>query len=290
MVDEVIKALHINKAHPPAGEAGKYIDATLGTGGHSIEILKRGGKVLGIDLDPKIVEIATKRIKKEFGDTAEFTAVTGNFVDIDRIAKENGYERVSGILMDLGVSNLHIKDLERGFSFLNREAPLDMRINPEVQGVKASDLLNALREDQLRDLFGVTLDPGAARWIAKRVEQLRSIKPILKVGDMLEVCEGLRTGKHGLHEATLPFLALRIAVNSELENLKKVLPKAYDLLEPGGRLIVITFHSGEDKIVKDFMIGRGKQEYVPVSASEVSTNPRSRSAKMRVIEKYEKDN
>ncbi len=285
MVDQVISALHICSRSKHLKKACKYIDATLGTGGHTLEILKLGGEVLGIDLDPKMVEMSRKRIGKEILDRDKYSLVNGNFTDIDRIAKENGFEKVSGILLDLGVSNLHLKDLERGFSFANREAPLDMRINPEAQGVKASDLLNILREDQLRNLFEVTIEPGPAKWISKKVTEFRKRSPILKVNDMLEICDGLRTGKHGLNEATLPFLALRIAVNSELENLKEVLPKAYNLLEVGGRLVVISFHSGEDKIVKDFMTGKGVSGFDIASADELEGNPRARSAKMRILEK-----
>lgn len=242
MIDEAIEGLHIEKGR-------KYIDATLGTGGHALEILKRGGKVLGIDLDPKIVEIARNRI----ADEKNFKAVHGSFTKIDEIARENEWEPVSGVLFDLGVSNIHLRDLERGFSFENPDAALDMRIDPNSQAIKASDLLNVLREDQLSEMFEVTLDPGSAKWITGRVLHARARKPISSVGDALETCEGLRTGKRGLNEATLPFLALRIAVNSELDSLMEALPKAFRLIAGGGRLVVISFHSKEDGLVKDFM-------------------------------------
>ena len=173
-----------------------------------------------------------------------------------------------------------------------RKHLLDMRINPEAQGVKAADLLNVLREDQLTDLFKVTLEPGAAKWISGRVLHSRAANPIATVGDMLEISEGLRTGKPGLNEATLPFLALRIAVNSELSNLEEALPKAYELLDKGGRLVVISFHSGEDALVKDFFkekAGQGAKiiTFKPVHAKEeeISINRRARSAKMRVLER-----
>jgi 16S rRNA (cytosine1402-N4)-methyltransferase len=186
-----------------------------------------------------------------------------------------------------------LKDSARGFSFENPEAELDMRINPASQGVKGSDLLNVLREDQLRQMFEVTLPPGPAKWITGRVLHSRAAKPIKSVGDFLEVCEGLKIGKPGLSEATLPFLALRIAVNSELDNLKDVLPKAFGLLEKGGRLAVISFHSGEDSIVKEFFrekITMGEAEgisFKPIRAKEqeIVENRKSRSAKMRVLQK-----
>ena len=283
LVKEVLEALHLKKT-------GKYIDATLGNGGHTLEILKSGGDVLGIDLDPEMIAIAQRRLK-ESGLTG-YKLVNGNFTNIDRIANQNDFNPADGILFDLGVTNLHLKNLERGFSFENADAPLDMRIDPKTQGVKANDLLNVLREDQLTDLFKVTLDLGAAKWITGRVIHARSEKTITTVGDMLEICEGLKTGKTGLNAATLPFLALRIAVNSELSNLEEVLPKAFDLLVNGGRLVVISFHSGEDTIVKNFFkekikMGAKAITTKPVLAEfeEIGMNRRARSAKMRVIQK-----
>lgn len=263
MVGEVLENLHVEKAH-------KYIDATLGTGGHSLAVMGAGGKVLGIEADPKILEIAKERV-------AGGDFVLGNFVDIDKIAKENGFEKVSGILFDLGVTNLQLMDESRGFSFGNPEADLDMRLNPETQGVTAADLLDALRADQLEDLFKVTLDGGSARWTTRRVLETR---PIRTVGNFLNVCRGLRS-KERLNPATLPFLALRIAVNSELDNLEVALPKALDLVEEGGKLVVISFHSGEDRIVKNF----GKSELILPVEEEIAKNPRARSAKVRVFVK-----
>jgi 16S rRNA (cytosine1402-N4)-methyltransferase len=284
LVDEVIEALHINKTR-------KYIDATVGNGGHTLEILKQGGHVLGIELDPEMLAIASKRLAKEI-EEGKCRLVNGNFTEIGTIAQKNNWEPVEGILFDLGVTNIHLKDLERGFSFENPEAVLDMRINPEKQGVKASDLLNVLREDQLKDLFEVTLNPGAAKWISGRVMHSREAKLIATVGDMLEVSEGLRIGKPGIREATLPFLALRIAVNGELSNLEETLPKAFKLLAPGGRLVVISFHSGEDAIVKNFFKEKIKEgaknlSFKPILAGEeeISINRRARSAKMRVLQK-----
>ncbi|MDM7920156.1 MAG: 16S rRNA (cytosine(1402)-N(4))-methyltransferase [Methanosarcina sp.] len=158
--------------------------------------------------------------------------------------------------------------------------------------MKGSDLLNVLREDQLRELFEITLDPGAAKWITGRVLHSREAKPIESVGDLLEISRGLRTEKHGINEATLPFLAVRIAVNSELANLEEVLPKAFNLLKKGGRLAVISFHSKEDALVKNFfkeMSGLGAVQitYKPITAdtAEIEENRRARSAKLRILEK-----
>ena len=283
LVKETVNALHIEKAR-------KYIDATVGNGGHALEILKEGGRVLGIDLDPKMIEITGYRLGKKW--KSDLKLVNGNFSQIDKIDKDNDWIPVSGILFDLGVTNIHLTDMERGFSFENPEAALDMRIDSETQGVKASDLLNVLREDQLRSLFEVTLDPGAAKWITGRVIHSRAAKTISSVADMLEITEGLKTGRFGLNEATLPFLALRIAVNSELTNLEETLPKAFDLLERGGRLVVISFHSKEDVIVKNFfkekkLEGAEIITFKPVLASEeeINVNRKARSAKMRVLKK-----
>lgn len=281
MVAEAVKGLNLKKGL-------KYIDCTAGNGGHMEAILENGGEVLGIDLDPEMIAISSDRLKKYKG----FTLVQGNFTDIGRIAKEANWSPVNGILLDLGVSNIHLKNLERGFSFGNPEALLDMRLDTKGQGVKASDLLNVLREDQLRALFEVTVDPGVAKWITGRVLHSRAVKPIETVGDMLEIVHGMRTEKKGLNVATLPFLALRIAVNTELDNLKEVLPKAFDLLEKGGRLVVISFHSKEEEIVKDFFKEKSLEgakiiTYRPVmaTADEIGINRRSRSAKMRILER-----
>lgn len=284
MVEEAIEGLHINTG-------SKYIDATLGNGGHTIEILKRGGKVLGIDMDLGMIEITEERIgKTEY--KKDFVAIQGNFKDIDLIAKENDWQPVSGILFDLGVTNLHLKDLERGFSFENEDALLDMRIDPIGNAIKGSDLLNLLREDQLINLFSEVLSPGASRWLAKKVVEFRKAKAISTVGDFLEICRDLKIEKTRINIATLPFLALRMAVNSELDNLKEVLLKAYSLLVSGGRLVIISFHSGEDVIVKDFYKKMEKSgakivtlKPVKPSSEEILTNRRARSAKIRIIEK-----
>lgn len=285
LVSEVVDALHIEKGK-------KYIDATLGNAGHFLEILKKGGDALGIELDPKMVKISEERIKSESVSLPRWKIVNDNFVNIDKIVERENWKQVNGILFDLGVTNLHLKDMGRGFSFENPEALLDMRINQGTEGVKGSDLLNILREDQLEDLFEITLDPGAAKWITGRVMHSRAAKPIATVGDLLEVSHGLKTGRTGLNEATLPFLAVRIAVNSELSNLEEVLPKAFEILEKGGRLVVISFHSKEDAIVKNFFKekkGEGAEiiTFKPVLAGEeeINVNRKARSAKMRVLQK-----
>ena len=256
LLKEVVEALHINNQ-------GRYVDATLGAGGYSLEILRRGGIILGIDADPKMVAIAKERLEKVL-------IVNANFVNIDSIARENGFENVDGIVFDLGVSNIHFLGDDRGFSFSDKEAPLDMRLNPDTQAVKASDLLNKLRGDQLKLMLGWNL--------AQEVVKARAIKPFGKVGDLTALIGEKRFDK--THPATKAFLALRMAVNSELENLREALPKALGLLRKGGVLAVVTFNSDEDRVVKNF---RGGGKIILPSREEVLHNPKARSAKLRVL-------
>lgn len=270
LVKEVIESLHLNTS----SQNGKYIDCTLGTGGHTEAILKGGGSVLGIEADPKMLEIAKERL---VGTSS--TLVLGNFDNLEKIAKENGFSEVDGILLDLGVSNLHLKQDTRGFSFEAGAQELDMRLNPETQGVKASDLLNALDQTQLTHLFEAVLSHNEAKRIASRI---MSTRPIYTVSELVEVLKDIPHKEH-LNPATLPMLALRIAVNSELDNLKKVIPEAFGLLKKGGRLLIITFHSGEEKVLEKYITDRTKIR-IP-SYEEINKNKRSRSAKLYVFTK-----
>ncbi|OGM76302.1 16S rRNA (cytosine(1402)-N(4))-methyltransferase [Candidatus Woesebacteria bacterium RIFOXYA1_FULL_40_18] len=282
MVREVIKALHIKKG-------GLYIDATVGTGGHALEIVKKGGRVLGIDMDPMMLEIAKMRLEKA---GRPFKLVSGNFKDIDEIVKKEKVDEVDGILIDLGVSNVHFDTKERGFSFSNPEAPLDMRLNPDSQGVTAADLLNGLREDQLTVLFAKVLPFFKAKKVAKVLILFREQKKFETVADFLEALKDFK-GKPGLNPATLPFLALRIAVNSELENLKEALPKAFALLNKGGKLVILSFHSKEEKIIKDFFFSEERENKAKILTKtaitprdeEIAKNVKARSAKLWILEK-----
>lgn len=267
MVKEVVESLHINRG-------SKIIDCTLGTGGHSSAIIDAGGQVLGIEADPKMLAIAKERLLE-----TDAKLVLGNFVDIDTIAKENNFTEVDGILMDLGVSNLHLKADNRGFSFTEADQDLDMRLNPEKQGVKAADLLNALNVGQLTQMFAAVMDMGLSRKWARRVINSR---PFKTVSDLKAIAIDM-PHKAGLDSATLPMLALRIAVNSELENLKIVIKKSLQLLKAGGRLSVIIFHSAEEQIVKEYMRDdyvKGKLKIRLATENEIFENKRSRSAKL----------
>lgn len=290
LVHEVTDGLHIDNQ-------ARIIDATVGTGGHSLEFLRLGAKVLGIDADEEMLKIAEERLKDacpapnpQVG--CFFKLVHGNFREIDEIAKREDFAPVGAILLDLGTTSIQLTDSQRGFSFSHSEAPLDVRINPSLQGLKGADLLNALREDQLMVLFGKVLSHFEAKKLAKAIIEARQIKKFETVGDFLGAAAGLRT-KPGLHPGTLPFLALRMAVNSELENLREALPKAISLLGRGGRLGVITFHSGEEKEVVGFFrkVSReGLETFITKSPivpeeTEIEKNPGARSAKLFIFEK-----
>ena len=292
LINEVVQALNLDKFAHLKSQA-KFIDATIGTAGHSLEIIQRGFRVLGIDMDVRMLETARIRLEacpvsnKNIGNL--FTLIQGNFREIDKIADQNGFAKVEGIIFDLGVSNLQLTSRDIGISFANPEASLDMRLDPKSQAVSAKDLLNVLNIGQLEELFSRTMEIYLARRLAKRVLEERSTRLFDKVEDLLDVCSDLPKGRK-LHPATRAFLALRMAVNSELNNLSEALPKSFNLLKRGGRLVVISFHSGEDKIVKDLFKVMpesaviGATPIVP-SEEEVAKNPRARSAKMRVIEK-----
>ena len=270
MVSEVVKEM----------PEGRVIDCTLGTGGHSEALKAKDREILGIEADPKILAIAQERLGKSV------KMVLGNFSDLDEIARKNGFSNVDGILLDLGVSNLHLKDDNRGFSFTQSEQELDMRLNPDIQGVKAIDLLNALNVGSLTSLFEKVMNRDLSRKWAKEVILNR---PFKTVADLKKVAFNM-PHKKSLDSATLPMLALRIAVNSEYENLEEVLPKAFDLLKIGGKLLIITFHSGEERILENVIKSKGFTLYA--SEAEVRKNPRSRSAKLHIYEKnnYEKYN
>lgn len=286
MVREVIESLHIKNQ-------GRYIDATLGAGGYSIEIVKKGGIVLGIDTDPKMLEIAENNLM-EACPASEYTQkpyklTLGNFRNIDRIARENEFTDISGIVFDLGISNIHFLGDDRGFSFNNSEASLDMRLSPETQSVKASDLLNTLREDQLIAMMNPITGFIEARSVARAVIKTRSEKRIETVGDLLNCLSFIKkTGK--THPLTKVFLALRMAVNSELESLEEALGKAVSILNSGGRLVVVTFHSLEQQIVTRFLKKSQKEGILSIetekpaepSETEISSNPKSRSALLNV--------
>jgi len=282
MIDEIVEYLR-----PTEGR--KYIDATLGGGGHSKALVDRGGEVLGIDQDPEAIDFVAARTDL---DQSRIIIIEENFENISQVAKANEFDRVDGTLFDLGVSSYQFDKPERGFSF-QADAPLDMRMSPKL-AVTAKDLVNGLGKKELYGLFTKLAQERFSRQIADAIISARQIKPIETTGELARIVSRVYANrKTGLHPATKVFQSLRIAVNDEINILRSALPLAFDLLKPGGRLIVISFHEGEDRVVKLLFkdlgqAGEGKvlskKPLVPL-ASEVADNPRSRSAKMRVVEK-----
>lgn len=286
MLKEVLELLDVKKDH-------WYVDCNLGGGGHTEAILKSGGKVLGIDLDPDAISEVSKNLK-DFIDNKRLILKQTNFSNIDSIVLETAQAmEIHGILFDLGVSTHQLEETERGFSF-NKDAPLDMRMDPS-KGASAKDLINGLYEKELAELF---LKLGEENWskpIAKKIVEYREKKLIETTSELANIILSVRRRSpfDKTHPATRIFQALRIAVNDELNSLKEALPKAFEALEKGGRIVVISFHSLEDRIVKNYFReleeqNKGKiitDKPLETSEGETVENPRSRSAKLRALEK-----
>jgi len=273
-------------------EGGRYIDTTLGLGGHSIEIIKQGGKVLGIEIDSDSLAETRNRLRKA-GLLKKAVLVQGNFKELKRIALETNFVPCDGVLFDLGMSSWQLEESGRGFSF-QKEEPLDMRMDKSLS-VTATDLLNGLRRDELANLFQKYGEEQFARRIASAIVRARTLKSFGTTGELVRIVENIKGkgGKGKIHPATKVFQALRIAVNNEIDNLRSALPQAFEILVEGSRLVVISFHSLEDGEVKRFFQklqreGTGdlmtRKPIIPTKR-EIKANPRARSAKLRVIKK-----
>ncbi len=274
-------------------QAGKwYLDLTFGRGGHTTGILSQGGKVVAFDQDNDAIKFARRNFVKEI-ETKNLILVERNFEhvgeEVDKLAEVKG--SVFGALFDFGVSSNQLEEAERGFSF-QTDAPLDMRMSKEM-GVTARDLVNALGKRELERMLSEFAQEQNAKRITDLILTERKKKPIETTRQLADLIEK-RIGRKGhLHPATKTFMALRMLVNDELGVIERGLPQAFDLLSPGGRLVAISFHEGEDRIVKHFAknveeMGKGRGiTGKPIEASEEErhTNPRSRSAKLRIIEK-----
>lgn len=276
MVEEIIKLID-----PQPGKT--IIDATLGAAGHTMELAKKGARVIGIDRDQEIIEIAQSNINKQ-NLTDKIELKKGEFSKLDELVAR---EKIDGILFDLGVSSLQLDKSERGFSFMN-DAPLDMRMDKELQ-VTAKDLINGLGRKELHELFTKLGEERYSRRIADAVINARRLKPIQTTKNLVDIINSVIKKRNKIHPATRVFQALRIAVNDELNELKVALPSALSLLSPGGTCVVISFHSLEDRIVKNiFSEAEDNFEILtpkPLTPTpeETSKNPRSRSAKLRAI-------
>jgi 16S rRNA (cytosine1402-N4)-methyltransferase len=282
------------------GEGGCYVDVTFGGGGHSREILSRldgQGHLYGFDQD------ADAERNAEGLDEGKFTFVRSNFRFLKNFLKYHGVEQIDGLLADLGVSSHHFDDSERGFSF-RFEGKLDMRMNQRA-GQTAADVVNTYDEKQLADVFYLYGELKQSRKLASAIVKARQGKPIETIGDFLEVVKPFFRNEREKKELAKVFQALRIEVNHEMDALREMLKGATEMLRPGGRLVVITYHSLEDRMVKNLMktgnvegkedkdfFGRvnapfklvNRQVIVPTE-EEMAKNPRSRSAKLRVAEK-----
>ena len=275
-------------------EPGKlFIDATLGGGGTAKAILDKGGKLLGIDLDDDALSYSGKLLK----DYDDKVLVKGNFKDIDEIASKHGFQKIEGIVVDLGLSSHQIDDKTRGFSYVG-DAALDMRMN-KSQTFRAADLLNVLGKDELYEIFTQLGQETRASRIANDIIRARRVKAFERTSDLTNIIDKVyRIGKGAPMKIKAQaynriFQGLRMAVNDELTNLTAVLPKALNLLEKGGRLVVISFHSLEDRIVKQAFLDFEKkglgvvltQKPITPSFTEITDNRRSKSAKLRAIER-----
>ena len=275
-------------------KGGLYLDATLGLGGHSESLLKKlsaQGKVLGLDADPEALAEAGHRLQAHSG---RFRSVRSNFRSLGAVLEQEGFFPLTGALFDLGVSSLQLDKPSRGFSFM-REGPLDMRLGPDG-GLTAEQIVNRWPAEQIAMLLTEFGEEPDADKIARAIVDRRVRKPFSTTLELADCVESV-VPRTGHHPATRTFQALRIAVNQELEALTRGLETVVPYLADGGRLCVITFHSLEDRIVKNVfasLVAQGSCEFlgkggaksaVAPSDDEVARNPRSRSAKLRVIEK-----
>jgi 16S rRNA (cytosine1402-N4)-methyltransferase len=285
LLDEAVSAL--------LESGGKiFVDATVGLGGHSYEILKRNPEayLIGIDKDEEALELADRRLKEFEG---RYSLYKADYSDIDLVLKEEGLKGVDGILMDLGVSMLQLKKPERGFSF-REGAPLDMRMDKRAK-LTAYDVVNRYSERELYRIIKTYGEERFASRIAKAIAAYRRKKPIETTKELAQIVESaIPKGFYKkIHPATKTFQAIRMEVNRELYHLKEALLKIPDLLNPKGRIAVISFHSLEDRIVKHAFRSFEKEGKLKVitkkpitpTEEEIRKNPPSRSAKLRVAEK-----
>ncbi|MCP4848420.1 MAG: 16S rRNA (cytosine(1402)-N(4))-methyltransferase RsmH [Verrucomicrobiaceae bacterium] len=282
-----------------------YLDATLGGGGHSEQLLRVGAKVIGLDQDPAALSFARARL----GDYRDsFGAIQGNFRDFGDILETIGIRGLDGVLLDLGISSRQVDDADRGFSF-NKPGPLDMRMDPDAE-VTAAELVNSCDEAELARVFYHYGEERASYKIARGIVERRQAKPFQCTTDLAQFVESLIPRRGRIHPATRVFQALRIAVNNELRALEEALAEVPRWLRPGGRLVVISFHSLEDRIVKSYLkrcsqsqLDRPEwpapkenpehffklvmQKGLTPSPEEIKGNPRARSARLRVAERLE---
>lgn len=302
LLAEVMEALAV-------GPGAAAIDCTLGGGGHTAALLSQSaptGRVLALDADPAALRRAQRRFDAEIG-AGRLLLVNANFAEIQVVAAQTAFTQVDAILLDLGVSSFQLETPERGFSFLH-DGPLDMRFDP-AQTRSAADIVNTWDETELANLIFRYGEERRSRAIARMIVKRRPITTTAQLAETVANAVGGRRGSR-LHPATQTFQALRIAVNQELEQLERTLPQCLQLLRPGGRLAVISFHSLEDRIVKQWMqfeasdwvadrlhphggvnktatVRTVTKKPLVATPTEMERNPRSRSAKLRVVERMD---
>lgn len=283
LLNEAVEALQVSLGK-------KYIDATVGGGGHSLEIIKRGGIVLGIDRDNEALEFVNRSLESEVR-SQKLKVCKGNFSDIKQIAKENGFEKVDGVLFDLGVSSHQLDSAGRGFS-IRHEERLDMRMD-KTQSLSAYEVVNSYPREDLVRIFYTYGEEHNAEQIARAIVENRKKKEIVTTKELSSIIEGISHKSEAIHPATRVFQAIRIEVNGELDALKKGINDGLNLLNANGRMVVISFHSLEDRVTKQTFerFKTDKKGIIitkkPIIATfqELSKNKRARSAKMRVFSK-----
>ncbi len=272
-----------------------FVDCTIGQGGHTKKILERispNGKVLGIDLDKSQIENC-RELLKDFSD--RLILENDSYANLEKIISKNNFFPVNGILADLGMSSWHLQKSGRGFSFLKDE-PLDMRYDGSAGELTASEIINQWRKEEIEQILMVYGEERFARKMSEKIVEQRRLKKIdttLKLIEVLKLAVPRKFQNGKIHFVTRVFQALRITVNGELDNLKKLLPQSINILEKNGRLAIISFHSLEDRIVKNFFKEEAKKETIKIltkkpivsTDEEARINPASRSAKLRVVEK-----
>ena len=280
----VLKKEVLEHLNPKPNE--NFIDATVGQAGHSLTILEQNkpeGKILGIELDKEVYKnLLAKNIKR-------LVLVNDSYLNLKEIIERKKFKNISGILFDLGFSSWHLENSGRGFSFKENE-PLDMRYNTALSKLTAEEIINKWTEKEIEKILKKYSQEKFAKRISKKIIEQRKLKSIKTTFDLIEIIKQSVPSWYQhkrIHFATKTFQALRIAVNDELNNLKEALPQALDVLEKGGRLVAISFHSSEDRIVKNFLKENSKslriltKKPIRSSKSEIINNPRSRSAKLR---------
>ena len=296
LFDEAIESLNIDKSK-------SILDGTAGGGGHSREIAKRAGRLIAVDQDPDAIKVLHERLDS----FDNVTIVQNNFSNVKDILKEQGIEKIDGMLLDLGVSSFQLDTAQRGFSY-HADAPLDMRMSKS--GLSAKDVVNTYSETELADILFRYGEEKFARRIAKNIVLHRQNKEIETTGELVDIIKESypKAKMRDSHPARKTFQAIRIEVNAELDALEKTLDSALDCLSSGGRLSIITFHSLEDRMVKEKFnswvnpctcpkefpvcvcgkkpLGKMPFKFKAPSEAELEENPRARSSKLRCFEKF----